>query len=862
MRSLLLARLAAACVRRAGWVALLALVLAAGSGWLAATRLGVSTDTGTLFSASLPWRQEAIMMARAFPQNEDLLVAVVDGATPEESETTAAALADAMKLDTQHFKEVRRPDASPYLERNGLLFLDAEPLGALLDQTVDAQPFLGQLAADPSLRGLLSALGLIAEGIKAGQANLAPFEPSLKGFHAALSEAAAGRAQPMSWEQLLAGSVAEMGGAYHFVLAQPRLDYGALQPGAAASDAIRAAAAKLEFVRAGRAHVRLTGSVALEDEEFATIANGAVVGLLGSAVLVGVLLWLAVRTWRLIVPVLLTLVLGLLLTTGFAALAVGTLNLVSVAFAVLFVGIAVDFGIQLSVRFRDERLHTSGTPAALVATIRHAGPQVTVAAVASAAGFLAFTPTSFVGVAQLGLIAGSGMLIAFACTMTVLPALITLFHPPDGATEAGVAWLARLDQPIVRRRRLVLGIFVLLALAGLLWLPLLAFDGDPLNTKNQTTEAVRTLHDLIDDPVANPYTIDILAPSTADAAALAERLRQLSLVDSVITANSFVPADQAAKLPLVADAAALLGPTLAARPTGPRPTAPELRRAAQEASAALLAVRDRIPPGSTLAAISGDLQALATASDPVLLAADAALTRFLPLQLERLGTVLQAMPTTLADVPADMLRDWVLPDGRAKLQVVPKRAAMSSNGLHDFVAQVRTLAPDAGGSAVTITESADTVVSAFRTAAALALGAIAVILVVALRRLLDVALVIVPLMLSSLLTVLAAVLLPLPLNFANIIALPLLLGVGVSFNIYFVMNWRAGRQAPLASATARAVLFSALTTATAFGSLALSHHPGTASMGRLLLLSLGCTLLTTLLFVPALLAELGPPRSQ
>ena len=266
--------------------------------------------------------------------------------------------------------------------------------------------------------------------------------------------------------------------------------------------------------------------------------------------------------------------------------------------------------------------------------------------------------------AQLGLIAGAGMLIAFACTMTVLPALIVVFRAPDGMTEAGLAWLARLDRPIVRQRRLVLGIFGVLGLAGLLWLPQLAFDGDPLNTKDQTTEAVRTLHDLIEDPVANPYTIDILAPSAADAAGLAERLGRLSLVDSVITANSFVPADQAAKLPLVADAATLLGPTLAARPSGPRPGAPELRRAAQEASAALLAVRDRIPPGSTLAAISGDLQALAAAPDPVLLAADAALTQFLPLQLERLATALQAGPGTLADVPADILRDWVLPNGR------------------------------------------------------------------------------------------------------------------------------------------------------------------------------------------------------
>ena len=97
-----------------------------------------------------------------------------------------------------------------------------------------------------------------------------------------------------------------------------------------------------------------------------------------------------------------------------------------------------------------------------------------------------------------------------------------------------------------------------------------------------------------------------------------------------------------------------------------------------------------------------------------------------------------------------------------------------------------------------------------------------------------------------------------PLNFANIIALPLLLGVGVSFNVYFVMNRRAGETAVLGSATARGVLFSALTTAATFGVLALSHHPGTASMGDLLLLSLACTAATTLLFLPALLAWSGP----
>jgi predicted RND superfamily exporter protein len=270
----------------------------------------------------------------------------------------------------------------------------------------------------------------------------------------------------------------------------------------------------------------------------------------------------------------------------------------------------------------------------------------------------------------------------------------------------------------------------------------------------------------------------------------------------------------------------------------------------------------RLPKDHPLASVAEDLRRMQTASDDVLLATNNALTRFLPSQLGHLRLALGAEPVTLAAIPADFARDWLLPDGRARVQVNPKPAAQTPSGLKAFVQEVSAVAPNAGGSAVTISATADTIVGAFRNAATYAVIAIAVILFGLLRRVLDAALVLAPLLLSALLTLLVAVLLPLPLNFANIIALPLLLGVGVSFNIYFVMNWRAGQHRPLGSATARAILFSALTTGTAFGSLALSGHPGTASMGKLLLISLGCTLLASLIFIPALLASLKTPVSN
>ena len=858
--NVILSRAVLASARRPWLMLALGLLLAAGSGWLGVARLQVTTDVGGLFNAALPWKRREAELRRLFPQFNDLLVAVVDADAPEMAEATAAGLAAALRADPGHFRTVRRPDASPFFGKEGFLLLDRPVLQALLDQTIDAQPFLGQLVADPSARGLFAALSLVARGVEQG-VSLAAFEAPLRGFHAALSAAAAGHPVPLSWQRLLSGKVSELGGPYRFVLAQPVLDFGALQPGGRATAALRAAAAMQEFVASHQARVRVTGAVALADEEFATVAQGALAGLAGSLALVLVWLALAVRSWRLMVPIVLTLFLGLLLTTGFATLTSNPLNLISVAFAILFVGIAVDFAIQFCVRFREAQLHADSVQDALSGTARRAGVQILVAAAATAAGFLAFVPTDFTGVAGLGLIAGAGMLIAFGCTLLFLPAALVLFRPRAAATEVGFAALRPLDRLVERWRWPLLAAFALLAAAGGAALPRLQFDSDPLSIKDPNTEAMRTLADLAANPLTNPYTIDILEPDTAAADAVAARMAALPLVGQVITLSSFVPKEQPQKLALIADAAGLLGPTLAPQSPAAPVSPADIRLAARTALSQMDRALPRLPPDHSLAEVASDLRVLATAPDAVVMGANAALTRFLPDQIGRLRLALSAEPVTLAGIPPEIARDWRLPDGRVRVQVAPRPEAAGHEGLRDFADQVQAAVPEAGGAAVTITATAGTIIAAFERAAGGAILAITLILFAALRRLRDVLLVLAPLLMSSLLTVLGAVLLPLPLNFANIIALPLLLGVGVSFNIYFVMNWRAGQRGHLASPTARAVMFSALTTATAFGSLALSRHPGTASMGTLLLLSLGCTLLASLVFVPALLATMPPQAS-
>jgi hopanoid biosynthesis associated RND transporter like protein HpnN len=360
------------------------------------------------------------------------------------------------------------------------------------------------------------------------------------------------------------------------------------------------------------------------------------------------------------------------------------------------------------------------------------------------------------------------------------------------------------------------------------------------------------------DPNTTPNTLDVLAPSVADAAALAQRLEQLPEVDHAITLASFVPEQQDEKLALITDAALLLDPVLNPGQAKPPPSDDDIVRA-MERTARLLEQSAVAHPGTTVSAaaarLAKALRTLAQGEPAQRERLRAVLIPGLVVTLGQLRAAMQAGPVTLATLPDDLKRDWVASDGRARIEVFPKGDANDNATLRRFVTAVRTLAPEATGAPVSIQESSITIVRAFLQAGLWALLAITVLLAFTLRRATDVLLTLAPLVLSGLATLAICVAIGLPLNFENIIALPLLFGIGVAFNIYFVMAWRAGKRELLPSSLTRAVIFSALTTGTAFGSLWLSHHPGTASMGKLLALSLACTLISALLFLPALLGE-------
>lgn len=829
------------------------ILVAAVAGISAAHRLAIDTDLGKLISRDLPWQKTAAELDREFPQNDDLLVTVLDGATPDQTADAASALAARLAAQPGRFRDVREPGGGTFFRQNGLLFLPRNEVEKFSDDLISAQPLIGTLAADPNLRGVFSALDLLAQGGLNGATDSAVLDPPIDAVAAAVEAAAIGRYAPVSWQNLFSGRKPGPRELRRFVLTRPVLDYNAVQPGQRAVDAIRAAA-RAERLAPGRGvRVRITGPVALTDDQFSALSEGAGWTTLLPVLLLCFWLLLGLRSLRTVAAILATLIVGLVLCAAFATLAIGPFNPISVAFAPLFVGIAIDFGIQFGVRHVAE-LCAAPPPDALRRTALGVGRPLGVAAGATAVGFFAFVPTAYSGVSDLGKIAGVGMLLALTLNLTFLPALLSLLHPRGRPEAASLPWAAAVDRFLLQRRPWVLGATAVLAAISAVAVTRLRFDFNPLHLQDQKAESVQTLFDLMADPDTTPYTIKALAPSPAEARALSGRLERLPEVAQVLTLESMIPDDQSAKLDILADARSLLSPTLWPPVIKPPPAPTEVLAAASACAADMAQLGAR---GDRAAArLAAALRDARARGDSVLPALAANLSDGIRRRLDDLRLALQAVPVSLATLPPEIRRDWIGRSGKWCVAIFPRGDARDNKVLRRFADAVRRVAPNATGDAVTIQESARTVTGAFATAGLGAAAAITVLLLVVLRRLRDIASVLAPLLLAGLLTLATAVLAGLPLNFANIITLPLLLGIGVAFDIYFVMRWRAREGSLLQSSTARAVLFSALTTGTAFGSLALSRAPGLAEMGKLLLIALAYTLLCTLFVLPALL---GPP---
>ena len=847
----------------AGAVLAVTIFLTAGILYYSLTNFRINTDINGMISEKLRFRKLENDFARAFPQFSDTIVVVIDADTPELAAIAREHLAGRLREEKTLFKDVYEPGGGDFFEKNGLLYLSVEELEDFADRMAAAQPLIGFLSQDLSLRGLFSVLGQALEQPKETGLKDIRFSLLIEEMRRAFEEAAAQRPYRLSWQRLMLGEKEAAQLQRQFIVVRPYIVSGGLSAGEAALDKVRDVTTKLGLDSVHGLRIRITGDVALAAENMAEVRNSVGVATLASFVLVGLIIYIGLGGYcRLMVSALATLVIGLVWTTGFAVAFIGSLNMISVTFAVLFIGLGIDYSIQFCLRHKE--LLESGLPhrESLATTSVGVGRSLLLSCITTAIGFYAFLPTAYAGVAELGLISGTGMIISFIANLTILPALIELLPVKAKKTAKADAVMAIVKVPY-RYPRLIVAVSLIIGIASASLLPGLYFDYNPLNLYDPKSESVAAIKELFRDPGTAPWTISALVRGKEDAGRLAEKLRALREVKTVITLFDFVPENQTEKLGILSDVRLFMPPGLGHASIG-RPdylqdlTALEdfekrvknaVSSSSEKEGAELRGLMEGIQKFKRL--LSGPVKG-GVAFDEL---QDGLLSN-LPFLFRRLDMSLQASTVDLAGLPEDLAAQYLSSDGRYRIQVFPRENIMDRTALARFVNSVKSVAPDATDAPVSIYESGMAIISSFREATLYAFVAITIYLLIELRTVFVTALILTPLILVTLMTGAASVLLGIPLNFANVIVVPLLLGIGVHSGIIFVVRYQS--EPPpggnmLTTSNARAALFSNLATMVSTGSLSFSSHKGISSIGILLTLCIGFLIFSTLILLPALL---------
>jgi len=831
-------------------VALLTVVAA----WVSLTHYAMNSRLGDLVTQQADWRDDYESYQAAFPQLVETAMVVVTGQSFTQVEETALALERAIKADKTHFADVYAPANEAFFRDHALLLMELERLDEVTDTLAEAQPLLSAVAEEATLHRILT---LVNEGL--GEDEPAGFSRILRRLTESAAKVNAGQDATVPWADEFFPATDN----YRIIFLRGLQNYGATLPNAEIVARLRTIIADVlpEAELAPRGlQVRLTGEVALRHDEVEAAVSGVQIAGGLALLLLGTVLAFGVRSGRIVAATFAVLLVGVVWTSAWALLSVGSYNTLSLVFLVMFFGLGVDFCVHYCLRLQEAAAETNDVRTAFAQTTRSVGPAVLLCTVTTAIGFLGFLPTPYKGLADLGVISAGGMGVACVLTFTLLPALFALMglpRPRALATARGSDAIAVL----VRGRAGVLGMLVVLV-AGCLWLaPRMTFDYSVLALRDPDAESMQTLRELQREGQITDYAMYSLLPREA----LTGHKRDLNLptVKTVTTPFDYVPADLEDKLFALEDLQELLGDALLADAAEQAATEQppdtcdescfrELRKTLEQTRVAA-----SISASPEAAALALELELLARAPDQQLRVWQQAVVDPLRRELGWLRRAVAVQEFGVQDLPGGLRARLIAPDGRYLSAILPANDITPVDELSRFITSVRDAAPHATGRPVVEWGVGNIVVSSFYTALLVALIGISSVLVLVLRSVRDALLVLTPLLLAALFTLATSVAFSVPLNMASVLVLPLVFGLGVDNGIHMVERFH-GEQDSVAdfmrSSTPRAVLLSTLTTIGTFAALMLSPHAGTASIGFLLTVAVGYLLLFTVVVLPLLLS--------
>ena len=817
------------------------------------SNLTVNTDTRDMLSAELDWRKLDIEYESLFPHVVDNLIVIVEAETADEASDAALKLSNELKQQSGLFKSVYYFKDQDFFKQSSLLYLEVDELYDLSDRLAQYQAFLAMLLSDQSFGGFISLLIEANTAQKNNSTN--SISPLLDEFNKTLAAYNHSEHYLFSWQSLFSNSDSQENTYREIIITQPVLDYANLFPAEQVLKEIKDIARTVGITDDNNMSLKLTGPVALAHEEFESVSKTNLMAIAGALVLVTIILIVGLGSLALVLIALATLIVGLFYTAAFATFFIGELNLISIAFAVLYIGLGIDFGIHFCLKYRERYFHNNDVISTLKDTYQQIGPALFLCAFTTACGFFTFLITDYQGVAELGLIAGAGMFISLLVTITFIPACLKLFNPVFKTNIFENPGFKKLNSiPLKHANKIILSSLVL-AIAAAWLLPSLRFDYDLLNIQPKSNPSVMAFKELLADTESAPLRNVFIASDKSVLEQTKRKLLDQKEVKEVIWLDSFVPTDQETKLEIIDEINLLLGDVLLLNDKK-NYSKEEIDSLSQQFLKSFN--NDHYKNAKSLIdnietfnkKLSGGQ------ANQHITNLETALFKSLQSRIDSLHLSLQTEGLTLDLINPDFQSRWAN-NGQYLLEILPAEDLSDIDNMKSFVAASQNISPNVTGPPVVTIEAGNAVIDAFKTAFTAAFIAIIVILIVMIKKLSDVIFILIPLILAALLTAAVSVLFDLPLNFANIIALPLLFGIGIDSAIHIVHQYNQiqSKQLLLASSSARAILVSAFTTIFSIGNLALSTHTGTASMGKLLVTGIFLALLCTLILTPALLAR-------
>lgn len=848
--------------RHALWVLLFFVVLSTASCYFTWTHIGINTNTDDMLSTDLPYRQIRKDYFKSFPYHNDMILLVIDAKSNKPLQIASRQLADSLRQHSSMFNTVFVAGADNYFYLHRMLYLDETKFIRFSRDLLSNSTLLAKLQQRTSASVLLNELANPTDNQTPPHNSILTniIQQTIQVVEQQRSDSPV----IVDWNNVLTGSQTPSTNnpAQQLIILEPTEKYRDVLTVGEAFSLIRQTASKLNISPKNDMQLRITGSLAMAEAELFSVSQGMGFAGMMALSLVVILLWFGSRSFKILAFSFISLIIGLSLTAGIAALFIGSLNLISVAFAVLYIGLGIDFSIHLCLRYQELLIQQHTHKHALRTTLNDVGVSLVICAISTAIGFYAFIPTDFIGLSELGLISGSGMFISLIVSLSVLPALFQLsplqvVSTPAAKTHAIKLWFSIALQ---RYRRMMISIFIVLVIGSLLLVPQSYFDYDLLNMRDQQSESVATYRDLASHSENSPTHISILADDVQQAQILQKQLSALPLVKKVSSVYSLIPENQQQRLRQLKSLSTSLVETTVTTSGNNKTQTQQSTIAELEKILASFDKNESALLYNRLSQLVIKLkQQNSNQARQTLVKLDHALTSSFNSAMQQLKVSLNTNKITLQSLPDEERRQWISPiTQRVLLLVYPRHTITELKPLREFVQQVKTVSPNATNTPAISLAAGDVAVNAFKQALLIALVLITLLLLLIYKNIQDTLLVLTPLLLAALFTTALAVLLDIPFNFSNIIAIPLLFGIGVDNGIHMMSRVRTTGQQQhiLHTSTSRAVVLSALTTIASFGNLGYSSHPGTASMGQLLTMGVLLTLLCTLFVLPVLLTSI------